>query len=419
MIVELVCVGTEILMGNIVNTNAAYLAEMCARIGMSSYYQSVVGDNADRMRQTIRQAVDRSDVVILCGGLGPTEDDLTKEIAAEVMGKALYEDAHSKAMIQAYMENHIRNNPNASITANNWKQAMVPEGAIVLDNPNGTAPGIIMEENNKIVILLPGPPNELKPMFEEQVYPYLKKKQPEVIVSKMLKITGIGESLAETRLLDLIDAQTNPTIATYAKTCEVHLRITARAKDEQEAETLLAPVVSEVQKRFGAHIFSMDDMETLEEAVVRLLRKEGLTLSTAESCTGGMLSSRLINVAGVSDIYKEGFITYSDDAKHKLLGVSKETLKAHTAVSRETAYEMAVGCAKAAGADVALAVTGIAGPDGGTDEKPVGLVYISCYYKGSTYVQELHLNGNRSKIREQAAARALILLRDCMVGICS
>lgn len=417
MIVEIVCVGTEILMGNIVNTNAAYLAEMCARIGASSYYQTVVGDNAERMHRTIQQAVDRSDVVILCGGLGPTEDDLTKEIAAEVMGKKLYEDAHSKAMIQAYMENHLKNHRNASITANNWKQAMVPEGALVLDNPNGTAPGIIIEDHGKIVILLPGPPNELKPMFEDQVYPYLKMKQPEVIVSKMLKITGIGESLVETRILDLIEEQTNPTIATYAKTCEVHLRITAKAQSEKEAESLLTPIVSEVQNRFGKHIYTMNEKETLEEVVVGLLKDKNLTLATAESCTGGMVSSRLINVAGVSQVYQEGFIAYSDDVKHQLLGVKKETLESYTAVSHETAEEMAIGCARVSGADVALAVTGIAGPDGGTKEKPVGLVYISCYDQGKTYVQELHLNGNRAKIREQATARALILLRDCMVGM--
>ena len=417
MVVELVCVGTELLLGNIVNTNAAYLAEMCARLGMSSYYQSVVGDNADRMRHTIRQAVDRSDVVILCGGLGPTEDDMTKEIAAEVMGKELVEDPHSREMIQSYMQDYLKTNPKMTITNNNWKQAMVPVDAIVLDNANGTAPGIIIEEGEKTVILLPGPPNELKPMFENQVYPYLKKKQPEVICSKMLKITGVGESMVETRILDIIDVQTNPTVATYAKTCEVHLRITAKAKDEAAAEELLQPVVEEMQHRFGKNIYSMDEQETLEEAIVNLLKEDRLTLSTAESCTGGMLSSRLINVAGISSIYNEGFITYSNEAKNKYLGVSKETLEKYGAVSEETAKEMAEGCAKNTDSDVALVTTGIAGPDGGTPEKPVGLVYISCFYKGKTYVQELHLNGNRSKIREQATARALILLRDCMVGL--
>lgn len=417
MVVELVCVGTEILLGNIVNTNAAYLAEMCARLGMSSYYQSVVGDNPNRMRETIQQAVDRSDVVILCGGLGPTEDDITKEIAAEVMGKELVLDPHSKDMIMAYMQNYMKTNAQKVITSNNWKQAMVPVGAIVLDNANGTAPGIIIEEGAKTVVLLPGPPNELKPMFENQVYPYLKKKQPEVICSKMLKITGIGESMVETKILDLIDAQTNPTVATYAKTCEVHLRITAKAENEAAAETLLQPMIQEMQKRFGKHIYSMDERETLEDAIVKMLDKEHMTLSTTESCTGGMLSSRLINVAGISSIYKEGFITYSNEAKHRYLGVSKSTLDTYGAVSEETAREMAEGCAKETGSDVALATTGIAGPDGGTAEKPVGLVYISCFYRGKTYVQELHLNGNRAKIREQATARALILLRDCMVGL--
>jgi nicotinamide-nucleotide amidase len=357
--------------------------------------------------------------VILCGGLGPTEDDMTKEIAAEVMGKALYEDPHSIEMIKGYMNNHLRSNPNAKITSNNWKQALIPEGAMVLDNANGTAPGIIMEENGKIVILLPGPPNELKPMFELQVYPYLKEKQPELIHSKILKVTGIGESLAETKLLDLIDGQTNPTIATYAKTCEVHVRITATAKSIEEAEEIMEPVISEIESRFGSHIYSKDENESLEECIVKILNDRCLTLSTAESCSGGMLSSRIINVSGVSNVYKEGFITYSNEAKHKNLGVSEETLRAFGAVSKETAIEMVQGCAKAADSDTALAVTGIAGPEGGTPEKPVGLVYISCYNQGKVYVQELRLNGNRAKIREQATAKALILLRDCLVGLIS
>lgn len=415
MIVELVCVGTELLLGNIVNTNAAYLAEMCARLGLSCYYQTVVGDNEERMRSVIRTAVDRSDVVILCGGLGPTEDDLTKEIAAEVMGKELYEDPHSKERIQAYMDNYLKTNPKMTLTANNWKQAMVPEGAIVLDNANGTAPGIIIEDGGKTVILLPGPPNELIPMFENQVYPYLHEKQPEVIYSKMIKICGIGESMAETMIKDLIDGQTNPTIATYAKTGEVHLRITARAKDEKEAQKLIKPVVRELKVRFGTNIYTTDEKKTLEEAVLELLKEKELTLSTAESCTGGMLASRLINVPGASDVYKEGFITYSNKAKRKHLMVKKQTLKIYGAVSEKTAKEMAKGCCFNTGSDVSVAITGIAGPDGGTEEKPVGLVYIACCYKKEVYVQELHLNGNRMKIREQATVKALTLLRECIL----
>lgn len=415
MIAELVCVGTEILLGNIVNTNAAYLAEMCARLGLSCYYQTVVGDNAKRMRSVIRTAVDRSDVVILCGGLGPTEDDLTKEIAAEVMGRRLFEDDHSKERIQAYMNNYLKTNPKMTLTENNWKQAMVPEGAIVLDNANGTAPGLIMEENGKIVILLPGPPNELIPMFEKQVYPYLHEKQPEVICSKMIKVCGVGESMAETMIKDLIDAQTNPTIATYAKTGEVHLRITARAESEKEAQKLMKPVIRELKLRFGSSIYTTDDKKTLEESVLELLREKELTLSTAESCTGGMLASRLVNVPGASDIFKEGFVTYSNKAKRKYLMVKKSTLKIHGAVSEKTAKEMAKGCCLVTGTDVSVSVTGIAGPDGGTEEKPVGLVYIACCFKSEVSIQELHLNGNRTKIREQATVKALTLLRECIL----
>lgn len=213
MTAELICVGTELLLGNIVNTNGAYLAKKCAALGLSMYHQSIVGDNDKRLEETIQTAVKRSDVVILCGGLGPTKDDLTKEVAAKVMGKKLAEDKHSRERIQAYMENYVRSHPGTKITENNWKQALLPEGAIAVDNENGTAPGIIMEENKTILILLPGPPNELIPMFEDKIYPYLRKKQPEVIASEMVKVCGIGESQVETDIADLIEKQSNPTIA--------------------------------------------------------------------------------------------------------------------------------------------------------------------------------------------------------------
>lgn len=315
MIVELVCVGTELLLGNIVNTNASYLAKECASLGLSMYYQSVVGDNEERMESVIKTAVDRADVVILCGGLGPTKDDLTKEIAAKVMGKALFEDAHSKKLIKSYMEGYVKSHPGTTITENNWKQAMVPVDAIVLDNDNGTAPGIIMEENGKTVILLPGPPNELIPMFKEQVYPYLRKKQPEVICSEMVKICGIGESQVATDIADLIDKQENPTIATYAKTGEVHIRVTAKASSEKEAEKLIKPMVRELKLRFGKNIYSTDENKTLESAVVDLLRNQDLKFTAVESCTGGALSARIVDVPGASDVLKQGFITYSNRAK--------------------------------------------------------------------------------------------------------
>lgn len=408
MTVEFISVGTEILLGNIVNTNAAYLSEKCASLGLSCFHQSVVGDNEERMEDAIRLALSRSDIVILSGGLGPTKDDLTKEVTAKVFGRELYEDAHTKERIWEYFR-RVHSN---QVTANNWKQALVPEGAEVIDNHNGTAPGLILEENGKIAILLPGPPNEIKPMFERDIAPYLNRLQPEGIYSKMAKICSIGESKAETMIADLMDAQTNPTIAPYAKTGEVHLRVTAKAENEEVAECLIAPVMKELFRRFGDKIYTTEENVTLEEAIVHLLDEKKMTVTTAESCTGGLLAGRIMNVPGASGVYQEGYITYSDEAKEHLLHVKHETLKQYGAVSLQTAYEMAEGAAKAAGADAAVGVTGIAGPGGGTREKPVGLVYVGCYVKGHVRVEEFHFTGNRDKNREYAVARALTLLRE-------
>ncbi len=415
MITELISVGTEILLGNIVNTNSAYLAEMCARLGLSLYYQSVVGDNQKRMGQTIQMALERSDIVILTGGLGPTEDDLTKEVTAEAMGLKLIEDAHTRKRIGEYVENYAKNNPDRKITANNWKQAMVPEGAIVLDNANGTAPGLILEKDDKIAILLPGPPNEMKPMFEEQVYPYLRGKQSAVFYSQMVKICDLGESQIAAEIQDLIDAQTNPTIAPYAKTGEVHLRITAKAADEKEGKKLVKPLIHELKERFGPHIYTTDENKTLEEAVVDILREKEMRLSLVESCTGGALAARIVNVPGASDIFGAGFVTYSNKAKRKMVQVKKSTLKTVGAVSERCANEMARGGANVSGADVCLSITGIAGPGGGTKEKPVGTVFMGCFCKGSVTVREFHFNGNRAKIREQSVVHALAFLRECIM----
>lgn len=407
MVVELVCVGTELLLGNIVNTNAQFIAEKCALLGLSMYNQVVVGDNKERLSDAIRTALKRSDIVILNGGLGPTEDDLTKEVCAEVMGFPLEEDAHTKERLEEYFKNSIYKD----ISDNNWKQAIVPSGAIVLDNYNGTAPGLILEKYGKSAILLPGPPNELYPLFMDQVFPYLQKLQPEVIISQMVKICGVGESQVEDRLLDMIDRQSNPTIATYAKTGEVHLRVTAKAADEEAARKLIKPVVKEIKNRFGDFVYTTREDETLEMAVVRVLEKYELTVTTAESCTGGLLAGRLVNVPGVSEVFREGFITYSNKAKRKILDVSKGTLKKYGAVSEQTAKEMAMGGAFATDADICIAITGLAGPDGATPEKPVGLVYIACYLKDKVFVEEYHFKGNRNKVREQSVVKALDLLR--------
>lgn len=411
MVVELISVGTELLLGNTVNTNAAYLAQKCAILGLSLYHQTVVGDNEERLNETLQTALGRADVVILSGGLGPTQDDLTKETAASVLEMPLVEDTHSRERIEEY----FKNSQFKIITDNNWKQAMVPKGAIVVDNDNGTAPGLIMEKKGKSVILLPGPPNELVPMFEKSIMPYLRKLQPETISSVMVKICGLGESYVETQIADLIENQSNPTIATYAKTGEVHLRVTAKAADEKEAKKLIKPMVKELKNRFGNSIYTTDENVTLEETVVNLLKEKELTLTTAESCTGGMLGARLTNVPGVSDVYKQGFITYSNRSKRKMLDVKKNTLKDYGAVSDKTAKEMAKNGAFITGSDVCVSITGIAGPGGGTPEKPVGLVYIACCYHDNITVNEYHFKGEREKVRENTVVRALTLLRECIL----
>jgi len=411
MITELISVGTEILLGNIINTNAAFLAEKCALLGLSLYHQSVVGDNEERLADQLQTSIGRSDVVILSGGLGPTKDDITKEVAARVMNLPLIEDLHTKKRIK----NYFKSTGAKIITDNNWKQAVVPEGSIVIDNDNGTAPGIIIEKDGKTVILLPGPPNELIPMFSKDIFPYLHKCQPETICSCMVKLCGLGESYVETQIADLIENQTNPTIAPYAKTGEVHLRITAKAADEKEAEKLITPMVKELKERFGNNIYTTQENESLEETIIQLLKERELTLTTAESCTGGLLAARFTNVPGVSEVYRQGFVTYSNKAKRKMLDVKKNTLKECGAVSEKTAKEMAKNSAFITGSDIGVSITGIAGPGGATDEKPVGLVYIACCYHSQIMVKEFRLKGDRNKIREYSVVKALILLRECIL----
>lgn len=410
MVVELISVGTELLLGNIVNTNAAYLAQQCAGCGLSCFYQTVVGDNDARLQEVVKNGLKRSDVLILTGGLGPTEDDLTKEVVARAMKKKLVEDSKAREMIQTYFDNR-----GMEITENNWKQALVPENAIVLYNHNGTAPGLIVESGEKCAILLPGPPKEMVPMFEEYVVDYLKKKNPEVIVSTTVKLCGIGESKVEDMIRDMIAEQSNPTIAPYAKTGEVHLRVTAKAKDTKSANKLIKPVIKQLKTRLAEYIYTTDESVTLEKAVVDLLLANNLTVSTVESCTGGMVAARLINVSGVSEVFKLGHITYSNKAKKKILGVKKRTLEKHTAVSAEVAKEMLKGVELVSKADVCVSLTGLAGPDGGTEKKPVGLVYIACSVKGKVNVSEYHFSGNREKIRENATAATLTLMRKCIL----
>ncbi len=411
MTAEIICVGTELLLGNIVNTNAAFLSEKLAYLGINCYFQTVVGDNRDRLLSVINTALSRADILIFSGGLGPTEDDLTKETVAEALGKKLIRDKWAEQEIADYFALRGR-----IPTDNNWKQADVIEGCEILYNKNGTAPGIFVSEGEKTVILLPGPPLELKSMFTDSVMPKLQQKCGQVFYSQTVKIVGPGESSVETQILDMLNTQENPTIAPYAKTGEVHLRVTARAKDEKEAREKTAPVVEELYRRFGKAVYTTDADETLEMALTKLLIKKKYTMTTAESCTGGMIAARMVNAPGVSAVLKSGFITYANEAKEELLGVSHDTLEKFGAVSRETAEEMAEGAVKAAHTDAAVAVTGIAGPDGGTKEKPVGLVYIGVNVRGNVEVREYHFSGSRQKIRESVTAAALTFLREKLLA---
>ena len=411
MTAEIICVGTELLLGNIVNNNAAFLSEKLAYLGINCYFQTVVGDNRDRLLSVINTALSRADILIFSGGLGPTEDDLTKETVAEALGKKLIRDKWAEQEIADYFSLRGR-----IPTDNNWKQADVIEGCEILYNKNGTAPGIFVSEGEKTVILLPGPPLELKSMFTDSVMPKLQQKCGQVFYSQTVKIVGPGESSVETQILDMLNTQENPTIAPYAKTGEVHLRVTARAKDEKEAREKTAPVVEELYRRFGNAVYTTDADETLEMALTKLLIKKKYTMTTAESCTGGMIAARMVNAPGVSAVLKSGFITYANEAKEELLGVSHDTLEKFGAVSRETAEEMAEGAVKAAHTDAAVAVTGIAGPDGGTKEKPVGLVYIGVNVRGNVEVREYHFSGSRQKIRESVTAAALTFLREKLLA---
>lgn len=411
MTAEIICVGTELLLGNIVNTNAAFLSEKLAYLGINCYFQTVVGDNRDRLLSVINTALSRADILIFSGGLGPTEDDLTKKTVAEALGKKLIRDKWAEQEIADYFALRGR-----IPTDNNWKQADVIEGCEILYNKNGTAPGIFVSEGEKTVILLPGPPLELKSMFTDSVMPKLQQKCGQVFYSQTVKIVGPGESSVETQILDMLNTQENPTIAPYAKTGEVHLRVTARAKDEKEAREKTAPVVEELYRRFGNAVYTTDADETLEMALTKLLIKKKYTMTTAESCTGGMIAARMVNAPGVSAVLKSGFITYANEAKEELLGVSHDTLEKFGAVSRETAEEMAEGAVKAAHTDAAVAVTGIAGPDGGTKEKPVGLVYIGVNVRGNVEVREYHFSGSRQKIRESVTAAALTFLREKLLA---
>lgn len=405
MIAEIVSVGTELLMGQVLNSDAHYIAKALAPSGIDLYHQSVVGDNPKRLREMIALAFSRADVVIFTGGLGPTDDDLTKETVAEAMGLSLefYEDQWE--ILKAYFESK-----NRTIAPNNRKQVLFPRPCRILPNPNGTAPGCILEKDGKTAVLLPGPPRELIPMFRDHVMPYLLERSGHRLYSREIRIFGMGESDVAFRLDSLIKNQTNPTIAPYVKTGEVTLRITARCRTEQEGETLVRPVIARIRSILGELVYS-DHGEELAEVCHKALIASGRTLSVAESCTGGLLASAFVDLPGSSAYFTEGAVTYANEAKMRRLGVSAKTLETFGAVSKACAKEMAEGLRASSKTELALSTTGIAGPDGGTPEKPVGLVYIALASKDATIVKELRLWGDRDRIRRLSVLHALNLLR--------
>ncbi len=408
---EIISVGTELLLGQIVNTNARTISRMLSELGMNVYYTTVVGDNPERLRAALAAAAERADGIITTGGLGPTGDDLTKETIADFCGLHCVMHEESKQRLIARFASQNRTMPQ-----NNLKQAEMPEGCIVLENDNGTAPGAVIEHGKNIFIMLPGPPSEMEPMLLHKVRPYLEQKTDGIIHSKTLRVFGIGESAAEERLKDIMKQQTNPTIAPYAKTGEMELRLTAKAHDLKAAKEMLAPLEQQVRKILGDFIYAEGEESSLQQTVVALLRERGLTVATAESCTGGLVAKKVTEVPGASECFQTGFITYANLTKEKLLGVPHNILEEYGAVSKQTALEMSRGARAVSGSDIGIGITGIAGPGGGSAEKPVGLVYISISSADFHQAYRLNLAGSRDLIRERAALYALDMIRRYILG---
>jgi len=406
---EIISVGTELLMGQILNTNARYISGRLADFGINLYYHITVGDNHDRLKDSIRTGFARSDILIFTGGLGPTEDDLTKETIADYFGLELviYEDYKEKLIERMVSRGY-------QCTPNNFKQVMFPkEHCFILPNPNGSAPGCIIEMDGKAAIMMPGPPWEMEPMFEAQVVPYLEKRSNCRFYSRTLRIFGRGESQVEHDIQDIVDRQTNPTIAPYAKAAETTLRITARCEGEEEGDALILPVMDEICDRIGEYVYSSHGLE-MHQVCAELLAKNQLKLAVAESCTGGMISSQLVSVPGSSEWFVEGAVTYSPEAKMRRLGVKADTLDKYTDVSAETAMEMAEGIRISSGADIGISTTGYAGPSGAQDQ--IGHVFIGVSDKDGVQAYEFHLKGNRERVRITASLNALNLLRKLILS---
>jgi nicotinamide-nucleotide amidase len=408
MVVELVTTGSELLLGQIVNTNSAYMAAGLNKIGFDVVYQTTVGDNQKRMTEAIEHALSRADIVITSGGLGPTQGDITKQVCAGVFGRVLSLNEECADRIRAHFNRLHR----VAMTENTMRQAMIPEGAVIFKNYAGTAPGIVLEEGGKIIINLPGPPSEMKDMFERSVKPFLKEKYGfrSVIISRVLNTFGIGESLLEESIKDLILAQKNPTLALLVRPGGVILRITAKADKEADANLLIGRMEKEIRSRIGEYIYAVDDAD-MEDVVGKLLREKGLTIACAESCTGGLMTSRLTDVAGSSDYVMGSIISYTNEVKIKELGVPSTLLAQQGAVCEDVAKAMAKGAQTRLSTDIGVGITGIAGPDGGSEEKPVGLVYIAVAGPTGTVAAKKIFTGKRKAIKYRTTQTALDMVR--------
>ena len=408
---EIISVGTELLLGHVTNTDARDISEMLSKIGINVKDHTVVGDNPERLRQCVETAKSRADIIITTGGLGPTCDDLTKQILAEAFGLRLVENKAEREGLYDYIRYGKK------FTDNNFTQAMLPEGCTVFHNNCGTAPGCGFEKDGKIVVMIPGPPKECNAMFRESALPYLRKLSEELIVSHSVRIFGLGESSVDDIFAEEMNRMTNPTMAPYAKECDCLLQITAKAKSVDEAEKMIAPVMEHVMQRLGDVVYGVD-VECIEESVIKLLREKNMTFSAAESCTGGELAKRFTDMPGASAFFKGGVVTYTNEAKAKLLGIDPALIEEKGAVSYEVAKAMAENVRALLGTDIGVGVTGLAGPDGdGVHE--VGTVFVSLAVEGETIVKELHMGAMRTRsfIRRMAGNHIYDMMRRWLSGI--
>ncbi len=411
---ELIAVGTELLLGEIANTDAQTISKELSALGINVFYHTVVGDNPQRLRAAVETAKTRSDIIITTGGLGPTCDDLTKNVLADCFGKKLVYNEEAARRMEAFFR---KLHPDTgAMTENNYQQAYLPQGCTPFQNDRGTAPGCGFEADGIHVIMLPGPPSECGPMFRSKAIPYLSGLTDGVIVNRALRIFGMGESAVESRLRDRMNAMDNPTLAPYAKEGEVELRITAKADTADAARALIAPVEADLRAQFGPLVYGVD-VPSLEAVCLELLKTQGLTLSAAESCTGGLIAKRITDLPGASAVFRGGVVSYTNAVKEAALKVPRDLLDQYGAVSEPVARAMAQGVRALTGSHLALSATGVAGPDADDRGNPVGLAYVALAWEGGEFVRTLHTAGPRARIRHVAASHGFDLVRRRLTGL--